>query len=105
MKKTDGKSAAGYAAQYEELQRILAALEGGEIDVDELSAKVKRAAELIESCQQRLKEAEGEVKRVVDKFEKQLPVAEEDEEDGAGEGDDASSKGGGKGRGQTEIPF
>jgi exodeoxyribonuclease VII small subunit len=73
--------AQGYGASYEELQNILAALEQGEIDVDDLSAKVKRAAELIESCQKRLKDAEVEVKRVVEKFQDKL-----DEDDGDGSG-------------------
>ena len=60
----------GYAEAYEELQTILADLEGGEIDVDELSAKVKRAAELIDFCRKRLKDTEVEVKRVVESMEK-----------------------------------
>lgn len=66
------KKDGGYGASYEELQQILAALEQGEIDVDDLSAKVKRAAELIEFCQKRLKDAEVEVKRVVDKFKEKI---------------------------------
>jgi exodeoxyribonuclease VII small subunit len=73
----------GYAAAYEELKQILDSLEHGEIDVDELSEKVKRAAELIESCQKRLRDAEVEVKRVVEKFEKTLKetASLEEEED------------------------
>ena len=63
---------ANYAESYGELKDLLEELEQGEIDVDELSAKVKRAAELIEFCQKRLKETEVEVKRVVEKFEKQM---------------------------------
>jgi exodeoxyribonuclease VII small subunit len=59
-----------YSEAYEELRETLDALEQGEVDIDELSAKVKRAAELIEFCQKRLKETELEVKRVVDSFQK-----------------------------------
>jgi exodeoxyribonuclease VII small subunit len=69
----------GYGSSYEELQQILAALEQGEIDVDDLSEKVKRAAELIEFCQKRLKDAEVEVKRVVEKFQEKLGKEEEEE--------------------------
>jgi exodeoxyribonuclease VII small subunit len=47
------KKTEGYAAAYDELQKILEAMDQGEIDVDELSEKVKRAAELIEFCQKR----------------------------------------------------
>ncbi len=59
-----------YSEAYEELRLTLDALEQGEVDIDELSTKVKRAAELIQFCQQRLKETELEVKRVVDSFQK-----------------------------------
>jgi exodeoxyribonuclease VII small subunit len=76
MKK--GEKGLDYASAYGELQDILQAMEGGEIDVDDLSAKVKRAAELIEFCQGRLKEAEVEVKRVVEKFGKDAAADDED---------------------------
>ncbi len=68
------KKNVSYASSYEELQKILSELEQGDIDVDILSAKVKRAGELIEFCQKRLTETETEVKKVVEKFEKQLEL-------------------------------
>jgi len=58
-----------YGTAYQELEKILAGIEQGEINVDQLSAQVQRAAELIGFCQSRLKEAEVEVKKVVDRFE------------------------------------
>ena len=67
MKKGDKET--GYAESQDELQKILADMESGEMDVDDLSQKVKRAAELIEFCRKRLKETEVEVKKVVEKFE------------------------------------
>jgi exodeoxyribonuclease VII small subunit len=87
MKKENG--GLNYASAYQELCKTLEALEQGDIGVDELSAKVKRAAELIEFCQKRLKETELEVQRVVDSFQKQLETAEGDEE----EEDDAEEDG------------
>lgn len=72
------KTKDGYGAAYEELQKILQELEGDDVDVDELSDKVKRAAELIEFCQKRLKETDLQVKRVMDKLEKSAPDASED---------------------------
>ncbi len=78
MKKTD--KSPGYGESYEELQKILAALEHGEIDVDDLSEKVQRAAELIEFCQSRLKSAEVEIKRVVEKFQEKTSADDEDGE-------------------------
>jgi exodeoxyribonuclease VII small subunit len=73
MKKTD--KGPRYAAAFDELQKILQRLESGDIDVDELTAQVKRAAELIDLCQKRLKETEVEVKKVV------APFAAEEEKD------------------------
>ncbi len=67
----------GYAQAYDELQKILEAMDQGEVDVDELSEKVKRAAELIEFCQKRLRDTELQVKRVMQKLEE---TAKEDEE-------------------------
>ena len=69
MKKTIKRN---YSESFEKIQNILESLEQGDIDVDELSAKVRDAAELIEFCQSRLKDTEVEVKKVVDRFEKQF---------------------------------
>ncbi len=66
------KKTEGYQASYDELQKILQALEQGDIDVDDLSEKVKRAGELIEFCQKRLRETEVQVKKVMEKFEKSI---------------------------------
>jgi exodeoxyribonuclease VII small subunit len=68
MKKPDKEP--GYAEAFEELQAILADLERGEIDVDDLSVKVKRAAELIGFCRKRLADVEVEVKKVLEPMEK-----------------------------------
>lgn len=72
MKKTES-----YTASFEEIQKILAALEQGDVDVDVLSENVKRAAELIEFCRKRLRETELQVKKVMEKFEGD--AAEDDE--------------------------
>ncbi|HMZ27360.1 MAG TPA: exodeoxyribonuclease VII small subunit [Elusimicrobiota bacterium] len=72
MKKTDS-----YTASFEEIQKILAALEQGDVDVDVLSDNVKRAAELIEFCRKRLRETELQVKKVMEKFDEDGEDAEE----------------------------
>lgn len=54
-----------YAEMMEELERILEQLESDSIDVDELSARVKRASELIRVCRQRLVESQTEIEQVV----------------------------------------
>ena len=71
------KKTESYAQAYDELQKILGALDQGEVDVDDLSEKVKRAAELIDFCQKRLRETELQVKRVMEKLDQ--PVSTEDE--------------------------
>lgn len=54
-----------YEAAYTELQEIVAALENETISVDELALKVKRATELVEFCQSKLKSAETEVGKII----------------------------------------
>lgn len=50
-----------YAEAFEELQEIVSEIEKGEISVDELSIKVKRAAELIKICKTKLTTTEENV--------------------------------------------
>lgn len=54
-----------YTAAYEELQTIVADIEQGEISVDELSAKVKRAALLIKICKAKLSTTESDVSQIL----------------------------------------
>jgi exodeoxyribonuclease VII small subunit len=56
---------ASYAAMLEELESILAELEGDDVDVDLLATRVARAAELVEACRERIDRARMEVERVV----------------------------------------
>lgn len=63
-KKTD-VSSIGYAEAVAELEEILDGLEGEDVDVDHLSAQVKRAADLIELCRRRLDASRTEITRIV----------------------------------------
>jgi exodeoxyribonuclease VII small subunit len=54
-----------YAAATAELERILATLERSDLDVDELSTNVARAADLIRACRARIGNARLEVERIV----------------------------------------
>ena len=49
-----------------ELEDILQKIESGELDVDELSGKVKRASELIKVCQDKLRDTENEVDKIIE---------------------------------------
>jgi exodeoxyribonuclease VII small subunit len=59
-----------YSKAISKLDEIIKKIESEEIDIDELSAKVKEAVGLIAICQEKIKKAEMEVKQVVDRLEK-----------------------------------
>lgn len=54
-----------YTDAFEELQRIVSEIEQGEISVDELSEKVKRAAFLIKICKSKLSTTEEDVNKIL----------------------------------------
>lgn len=54
-----------YTEAFEELQRIVSEIEQGEISVDELSEKVKRAAYLIKICKSKLATTEEDVNKIL----------------------------------------
>jgi exodeoxyribonuclease VII small subunit len=59
------KSESNYAEASAELAEILQEIESGEIDLDALSEKVERAAELLQLCRQKLSATELKVKKIV----------------------------------------
>ncbi len=59
------KKKTGYAAAIDELEAIVLKIEGEEVDVDELAENVKRALELIKTCNLKLKNTEEEVSRIL----------------------------------------
>jgi exodeoxyribonuclease VII small subunit len=54
-----------YTEAFEELNQIVSDIEQGEISVDELSQKVKRAAELIKICKAKLTTTEEDVSKIL----------------------------------------
>lgn len=54
-----------YADAFEELQQIVSEIEEGQISVDELSEKVKRAAQLINVCKAKLTSTEEDVNKIL----------------------------------------
>jgi exodeoxyribonuclease VII small subunit len=58
-----------YTKAFEELQEIVSEIEGGEISVDELSEKVKRAAFLINICKKKLSSTEADVQQILKELE------------------------------------
>jgi exodeoxyribonuclease VII small subunit len=59
----------GYAAALAELEEILQELDGDDVDVDILGARVRRATELLRLCRQRIARARLEVEQVVAELE------------------------------------
>ena len=58
-----------YAKAVQKLDEIIAKIESEDIDVDELSLKVKEAVDLIKLCKAKIEKAEMEVKKVVENFD------------------------------------
>jgi len=58
-----------YSKAVKRLDEIIEKIESESIDVDELSAKVKEAVELIDLCKAKIEKADLEVKQVVSRFE------------------------------------
>lgn len=54
-----------YTEAFEELQAITREIEQGEISVDLLSEKVKRASELIRICREKLSSTEEDVNKIL----------------------------------------
>lgn len=59
-----------YTKASEELQEIVAEIEKGQINIDTLSVKLKRAAELIHFCKQKLSATEADVQQILDDLQK-----------------------------------
>jgi len=53
-----------YQSAWTELQKIVNDLQGGTVSIDELSAKIDRAAELVRFCRERLRSTEDAVGRL-----------------------------------------
>lgn len=54
-----------YSEAFAELKQIVEEMEKGEIEVDVLSEKVKRASFLIQICRQKLRSTELDVKNIL----------------------------------------
>jgi len=77
--------APGYAEAMAELEGILGALEGDQLDVDVLAERVRRASELIKTCRARISRAQSDVDRIVsdlEAFEHELGAADDDSGEG-----------------------
>ena len=79
-----------YRDAIEELEIILRALETDAVDVDDLTARVERSAELIRLCRRKLRHAEASLDQVFDTLDDEDDADEpgdENDEDAAEEGE------------------
>lgn len=58
-----------YSTAKKELEEIVASIESGELDVDALTDKVKRASELIRFCKEKLSKTDKELQKILEGLE------------------------------------
>lgn len=66
----------GFRAAIDELEEILARIEGEETDIDRLGEELRRAAFLLEVCRGKIRKAEVEVTQIVQTLENQREPGE-----------------------------
>lgn len=54
-----------YSEAIAEIEEILELIEKGELDVDELTGKVKRVSQLIQICKSKLQSADEDIKKIL----------------------------------------
>ncbi|WP_437649881.1 exodeoxyribonuclease VII small subunit [Sorangium sp. So ce362] len=71
-----------YGEASSRLEEILQDIEEGQVDIDELSALVKEAADLVTLCRRKIHAAEVQVKTITEQLEREAPdTTDEDEDD------------------------
>ena len=93
-----------YREAIEELETILRALETDAVDVDDLTTRVERSAELIRLCRHKLRHAEASLDRVFDTLDEEDEADDDagdeaaEEEEDTDEADEHDHLAGGAGR-------
>ena len=59
-----------YSEAIEEVERIINQIEWNELDIDELTEKIRRASELLKFCKQKLHFTEEEIQKIIDQMQK-----------------------------------
>jgi exodeoxyribonuclease VII small subunit len=68
-----------YNEAVQELETILRSLETDQVDVDDLTARAERSAELIRLCRHKLRHAEASLDRVFDSLDEEEVAEQQDE--------------------------
>ncbi len=81
MEERVSKKAPTYREAAAEIEQILATIdEETDVDIDELAARVERAAELIRFCSEKLRSAESRVEKVTQELARETPARDSEEE-------------------------
>ncbi len=56
-----------YQKYYEELEAIIQELESGDVEIDQLATKIKKAQKLIENCEKILADTQSSVEKMLQK--------------------------------------
>ncbi|QBQ42819.1 exodeoxyribonuclease VII small subunit [Sphingobacterium psychroaquaticum] len=65
-----------YNDAFTELQQIVSDIENGDINIDALGEKIRRASELITVCKAKLTASEEEVEKLLAKLEEETPSSD-----------------------------
>jgi len=60
------KTEISYKDAVKEIEEIISKIESGELNVDQLTDKVKRASLLLDICRKKLKTVDEEISRIID---------------------------------------
>jgi len=63
-----GKVDISYAKAIKQIEEILEKIENEELNVDELTANVKKAADLLKICKSKLHDTEEEIQKILDEI-------------------------------------
>ena len=63
------KKTISYSDAIAQIEEILRQIENGDLDVDQLAAKVKQVSELLKICKSRLFETEQEIDKILKEME------------------------------------
>ncbi|MDI3526387.1 MAG: exodeoxyribonuclease small subunit [Tenuifilum sp.] len=58
-----------YNEAIEEVEEIINQIESNELDIDELTSKIKRASDLLKICKQKLYKTEQDVQKLLDEMQ------------------------------------
>ncbi len=83
MAKANKTQAPSYGEAAARLEEILARIEEGQVDIDELSGLVREAAELVELCRSKIHSAEVQVQTITEQLEREATVETSPENEAA----------------------